>query len=184
MLSCVGLNFKLTAIDQDKKYELFENEVFCIAKETSKKYNLKDPVVITRTFGGPDLVFEYNIESNRFNEKIFNQIRDEFKKCKYGYVVDPYEVHAGTYTNDPMDRVKIKLENEYNCEPDLVQRAKIGDIVFIQQLIMNKFNEYEFIDVKGEVVNVEYDEEDVKYIYHVKIENSNKVVKTSSVWRY
>lgn len=112
MLSCVGLEFELTAIDQDKKYEMFKNEVFCIAKEVSKKYDLKDPVVITRTFGGPSLVFEYNIESNRFNEHVFNQIRDEFKKCEYGYVVDPYEVHAGTYTDNPMHRVKIKLEEE------------------------------------------------------------------------
>lgn len=39
----------------------------------------------------------------------------------------------------------------------------------------------EFIEkeIKGE-----YDEENVEYIYHVQIENSDKVIKTTDVWKY
>lgn len=73
--------------------------------------------------------------------------------------------------------------NEYDCGPGFVQVANVGNVVFIQQLVETP-DGLEPIDVKGKVVKVEYNEENVEYVYHVKIKNSNKVVKTTDVWKY
>lgn len=74
--------------------------------------------------------------------------------------------------------------NLHDYEPVLVQLAKEGDVVFVQQLVKNVLNKWEQADFKGKVIKVEYDEENVEYIYHVQIENSDKVIKTTDVWKY
>lgn len=75
------------------------------------------------------------------------------------------------------------MENKEFLEPGLTQLANVGDIVYFQQLVKTP-NGLEPIDLKGEVIKVEYDEENVTYVYHIQIKNSNKVVKTTDIWRY
>ena len=122
------------------------------------------------------------------SQEFADQIRqDHTNGMSYNAIIKKYAeqgIKIGKSYVSQIINNKIWKKEETMLDPSFVQLANVGDVVFIQQLVKNQWNQLEPVDFEGEVLKVEYDEQNQEYVYHVQIKNTNKVVKVTDIWKY